>query len=244
MSEIYQTIPQPGAFHPQRVNQYVKAMAMAASVHNGPVRVDFGAPALADTDAIVTQAQDLEADNAKTLTSFLGAIGSAAPAPYGRNITATAGAAVGSGTSVVITINGFDYLHQPMTETITVAHADGTNTIAGKKAFYGPTSIASDGGGSVDTYILIGYGALLGLPFRAIKVFTEEADGVPDGTLGSLVAGVLTDPQTATTGDPRGTYDPHTTLDGSANVTATFLFDSYVNASGNGGLHGIKHYSA
>lgn len=54
---------------------------------------------------------------------------------------------------------------------------------------------------------------------------------------------VLTDPQTVTTGDPRGTYDPLTAPDGSEHVVAIHGDSSY-NASGNGGLHGIRHVIA
>jgi hypothetical protein len=55
---------------------------------------------------------------------------------------------------------------------------------------------------------------------------------------------VLTDPQTATTGDPRGTYAPNVTLDGSTEVEIYAIADRGVNDDGNGGLLGIKHYFA
>lgn len=51
---------------------------------------------------------------------------------------------------------------------------------------------------------------------------------------------VLTDPQTTTTGDPRGTYDP-LTAPASYDVVIGLLGDTSYNSSGNGGLHGIKH---
>ena len=47
-----------------------------------------------------------------------------------------------------------------------------------------------------------------------------------------------TDPATATTGDPRGTYEAIMTLDGSE-IIVGLLGDNAVNASNNGGLHGI-----
>ncbi len=50
----------------------------------------------------------------------------------------------------------------------------------------------------------------------------------------------LTDPQTTTTGDPRGTYEPLRTLDGSE-IIVSMLGNNAVNASNNGGLHGIRH---
>lgn len=53
----------------------------------------------------------------------------------------------------------------------------------------------------------------------------------------------LTDPQTNVLGDPRGLYDP-LTAPASTEVVVGLIGDSSVNASGNGGLHGIKHYAA
>lgn len=54
---------------------------------------------------------------------------------------------------------------------------------------------------------------------------------------------VLTDPQTLTTGDPRGTYEPILTPDGSEIIVGLIGDPSY-NAAGNGGYHGIKHVIA
>ena len=51
----------------------------------------------------------------------------------------------------------------------------------------------------------------------------------------------LTDPQTATTADPRGTYDSLTTLAGFEIIVA-MIGDNAVNTSNNGGLHGIRQY--
>jgi len=52
---------------------------------------------------------------------------------------------------------------------------------------------------------------------------------------------VLTDPQTTTTGDPRGTYESIATFDGSTEIIVGLVGDPSYNSSGNGGLHGIKH---
>lgn len=51
-----------------------------------------------------------------------------------------------------------------------------------------------------------------------------------------------TDPATNVTGDPRGTYEPLLTPDGSEIIVA-LVGDPAVNTSGNGGLHGIAHYA-
>lgn len=54
----------------------------------------------------------------------------------------------------------------------------------------------------------------------------------------------LTDPQTTTTGDPRGTYESLAVLDGVKEIIVGMMGDNAVNAAGNGGLHGIKHVVA
>jgi hypothetical protein len=51
-----------------------------------------------------------------------------------------------------------------------------------------------------------------------------------------------TDPGTVSTGDPRGTYCPLITMDGTKEIVVGLLGDNSVNASGNGGLHGIKQF--
>lgn len=52
---------------------------------------------------------------------------------------------------------------------------------------------------------------------------------------------VLTDPQTVTTGDPRGTYESHMDMDGAKEIFVGLIGDPSYNSSGNGGLHGIQH---
>lgn len=59
-----------------------------------------------------------------------------------------------------------------------------------------------------------------------------------------FVLPTLTDPQTTTTGDPRGTYEPHTVPDGATAYVVGLIGDNSVNSSSNGGLHGIKHVIA
>ena len=85
----------------------------------------------------------------------------------------------------------------------------------------------------------IGTGAGLGLPYKAIRAGYEIANGVV-AAAGTLTAGALTDPQTATTADPRGTYTTTTTMNGTNIISAAFDFVNDVNTSNNGGLHGLR----
>jgi hypothetical protein len=71
----------------------------------------------------------------------------------------------------------------------------------------------------------------------------ETVNGV-GGTVGTLTAGSLTDPQTATTPDPRGLYTPTGTLNGTNKICIDIMPHNYVNSNGNGGLYGIAHFSS
>lgn len=55
---------------------------------------------------------------------------------------------------------------------------------------------------------------------------------------------VYTDPQTATTGDPRGLYEPFNTLDGVIEIEVIYNANRDLNASGRGGLYGMAHFFA
>jgi hypothetical protein len=142
-----------------------------------------------------------------------------ADAPFGRNVTNGAGGSV--------TIRGKDYLGQGVTETIGAS-------AAGKKAFKWIDAIDPFTGA-----VIVGWGALLGLPYRMAAVMEEVANGV-EAAPGALVPGSLVDPQTSTTGDPRGTYAPTTALNGSNRIMAKFQPYNILNANGNGGLHGMQ----
>lgn len=220
-----------GTFFPTRLSEYVPAMQYVGDVNiGGDMRISFGAPALAVAAGIIS-AQSIAAAGSLQATSLLS---STLDAPWGRNLTYVAS---GAATSTVTT-DGWDYLGQPMTETITLA---GAVPVLGTKAFKRIRQISW--GLTGGTTINVGPGASVGLPYKAIKVWTEEADGVP-AAAGTLIAAVLTDPQTATTGDPRGLYTSTTAYNGTKVITATFAFANDVNASNNGGFHGIRHFSS
>lgn len=51
----------------------------------------------------------------------------------------------------------------------------------------------------------------------------------------------LTDPNTNVLGDTRGTYESLAVFDAATEITVGLVGDPWVNASGNGGLHGIRH---
>lgn len=53
---------------------------------------------------------------------------------------------------------------------------------------------------------------------------------------------VYTDPQTVSTGDPRGLYEPFSTLDGVIEIEVVYNVNRDLNASGRGGLYGMAHF--
>ena len=217
------------SFFARRVNEYVKAMRYTSDVNfNGVTRVSFGSPVVASATAILS-AQSI-ATAGSTTTLLMTEMGGT----WGRCLQYVAS---GAATSTV-TVDGFDYLGQPVTETITL---NGASIVNGLKAFKYLRQISW--GATGGTTINVGHRNVFGLPYKALKAEYETADQVL-ASAGTLTAPVLTDPQTATTGDPRGTYTTTTTPDGSKVLTAGFHFNNDVNSSNNGGLHGIAHYAA
>lgn len=217
-------------FFPRRLSEYCPAMQYAADINlGGDSRISFGAPALAVAAGILS-AQSIASPGFVLQAASL--LLSTMDAPYGRNLTYVAS---GAATSTILT-DGWDYLGQPMSEQVTL---NGATPVVGLKCFKYIRQITA--GITAATTVNIGFGSSLGIPYRAIKVWTEESNSAP-ATVGTLTAPVLTDPATVSTGEPRGSYVTNTALDGVKVITATFAFANDVNAAGNGGLHGIAHF--
>ena len=143
----------------------------------------------------------------------------------------------------VYEVRGYVYLGQPMLERISLPNG-ATALVSGKKAFYKVREFRVITPATAAITVNVGYGDELGLPFKGYLDWAKE-DGAFVATPNStLTAAVVTDPATATTGDPRGTYNPTTALNGAKEIWVGLIGDNWVNASGNGGLHGIQHYYA
>lgn len=231
-------------FYPAGVNVYCPEMKAASEVRDGhKCRVYLGALAAADADGISAGTTiDLDAGAAQTLTSFTagtGGEGTTTGAPYGRNVTFTVTGTLATGTTVVV--HGFDYLGQPLQETVTIGTGMAP-TAASLKAFKKVTKIVNAGGANTGTATM-GWGSSIGLPFVTVAVEREIEDNVVAATSAVLTAPVFTDPQTGTTGDPRGTVVLNGTEDGSAIFELDVVVTDFINSSNNGGLHGIAHYN-
>ena len=167
-------------------------------------KISLGAPITADADGYCVS-QDLTAlgvfSVSATAAAAIAAAALAGTADVGRNVVAA-----WTGTAV-ITITGTDILGAVVKES----SASGTS-LAGKKAFKTVTGISVSAN---VTALTVGTGDVLGLPVflpGTGYVLRELQDGAAP-TAGTLVAGVST-VGTATSGDPRGTYDPNAACDG------------------------------
>lgn len=218
-----------GDFFPRRINDHVPDMQYAADVRFGGIgTIVIPAPAAPDSDGILA-AQSIA--TAVDASSFLGTLTAAAMSKFGRNVTAVAS---GAATSKV-TVYGKDYLGQPMVEELTLA---GTVTVKGKKAFKYIDRITA--GVTAATTIDVGWGDVLGLPYKSQKLISILVDNEVPGSSGTFVGGLASGTaQSATTDDPRGTYAPHSSQvpDGDRDYELTIIHDT-------SNLHGDAHYFA
>jgi hypothetical protein len=231
----------PGTFHPKRVNQYVASMQYASDVNYAAgTRISFGPVAPASANNIVN-AQSVVAAVTLDLTTLPDII-----APWGRCVTLTGSANVIAGSG--ITLRGWDWLGQPMTEQFT--SVAGATPIVGAKAFKSFNSVTfGANAGTAPVTFSIGQNTKLGLPYRALFAREETNASTPVSPVGTLVPGPFANSNNNPgTVDPRGTYQPTTVVNGSAIITAIFTFvnDLFGTPGGArpndaGGLHGFPH---
>lgn len=128
----------------------------------------------------------------------------------------------GTLTNRNVTVNGFDYYGQAMSEVIATGTVQST-TVAGKKAFFQITSATISG--ALGATIAIGTTDVLGIPVRVFNV-SYVASVKSNNTLaqdaGTFVA-ADTATATTTTGDVRGTYAPATASNGIVRTTMGIL---------------------
>lgn len=228
------TMHRHGTFFPDRINQFVNAMRYAADLSDdGLYKLSFGAPAVKDVNGIIA-AVTITGGATILPAAFVGGVEPVVDSPWGRALSFEGSAA---GTPVV-TITGFDYLGQAITETVTLLTGAETFSL---NAYSRVTQVVVASGvtGTFD----MGFSDRLGLPYKTMNVEYEIEDGVRRDA-GTFVVPILTDPSTAATGDPRGTYEPTGTLDGILEFQILARADNWINDNGNGGYYGIKHFAA
>ncbi len=214
----------------QGVNMYVPGMQYASSLNaNEGNIVSLGRPLAAGTP----QAIDIPANAQGYLATPL----VLTDTPYGRNLVLAVTVALTGSTSV--RIFGEDYLGQPMVEDIVVAGG------AMKKPFYRILGARGmPGHTTAVAQVTVARGANLSLPWKGSIEWAKEANVFIDLAFAKIVPADLTDPATATTGDPRGQYIPTAAPDGIKEYVICLRPDTAVNANNNGGLHGIRQFNA
>ena len=131
---------------------------------------------------------------------------------------------IGTGTiaNQTITISGYDYYGQAMSEAIATGTVQST-TKTGKKAFFIVTSITTTG--AVGGTVAVGTTDILGLPVRVFNVAyiaSVKSNNTLAQDAGTFVA-ADTATATTTTGDVRGTYVPATASDGTVRTVMGIL---------------------
>lgn len=234
---------------PRRTNMYVPRCDLAVDIiFNAPHEVRFGPMAVASATAILS-AQSIATAGTATLggantlvVDNVDPVNTTSPYPadfpYGPGFGRTLQLVASGASTATVTVKGKDYWGQPMTEAFT---ANGATIVQGKKAFKYIDSVTWTA--TASTTINLGTGAKFGLPYRMDVALSETTDGVA-AAAGTLVTPDLTDPATATTGDPRGLYTPTTTPDGTKFLSAFFYPNRNINTNGNGGLMGLAHFGS
>ena len=148
-------------------------------------------------------------------------------------LTTTAGAAVvttaGTPTGltytlgvapVTVTVSGWDYYGQPMSEAITSSAAVST-AVNGKKAFYQVSTVSVSA--ATGTALTVGTTDIIGIPVRVVDagyiVGVNWANTLARDTGTFVQADTAT--ATTTTGDVRGTYKPSTATNGYSRIVMT-----------------------
>lgn len=214
------------------VNNFVPDMQYHSDVSTAGITRQFTltAPVALDADGIVAAQSVATALVALTLASTYAAT-DAIMGPWGRAVSVVLS---GAGTPV-IQVRGRDYLGQPMREDIT---ASGTTPVNGKKAFKWIDSVMAATAVAATT-INVGWINVFGVPFCADALIQENVNDAVTSDAGTFTPAVKTDPGTATTGDPKGTYAPHANNAPNSSRSYRLLFHCDKNK-----LHGIKHYYA
>jgi hypothetical protein len=215
----------------RRVSNYVPAMQYSCDVHlGGTTRVNFG-PILAANPTAIANAWNIATTGQLNITAFDPRF----MAPYGKAVSVVGSAP----TTAVVTVRGFDYLGQAMTENITL---NGVTAVNGNKAFFQVTQLNISALVPAVT-VNVGFTIKMGLPYKAFRVAYEADNGGTFIGAGTLQLPAVNFPQGATSLDPRGMFTPTGTCNGVNTFTAGFDMYNDVDNLNRGGLHGIPHFA-
>lgn len=123
-------------------------------------------PAGADTDAILLAKTCTLAAQTYAAAALDGVVGDDAM-PFGRNITVTTSGGTAADAPATLTVTGVGRdLTTVITEDISVPQT--VTTAVGAKIFYKVTGLALTVGQGTDAAVEVGFGSLLGLPYKAL----------------------------------------------------------------------------
>ena len=194
------------------------------------VKVDFGAVAAADPDGILNDASATDSVQTYAVADFEVAANGGV-LDVARNITAVGTA----GADHVVTVTGTDHYGHTVVENLTL---NGTNAIAGQKAFKTVTGVSVAAGAAGDTFDL-GWGDILGLPYRLANV-DDLCSSAVDGSVEDVTIAVAdANTATATTGDVRGTVD----FTQASNGSLRFSLVMEVDASDKLAAYGVDQFA-
>jgi len=179
-------------------------------------------PATADADGICAS-QSVSAGVAALLNGAVGA-----------NLDVPRAVVAGWTNTAICTVTARDVYGNLFVEQ----SASGTS-FAGKKAAKEIVSVTFSANVTGAT---VGTSDIFGLPWRITgkrSIVAAYANDTADIASATVVAGDTTSPATATTGDPRGTYDPNSAANGTTEFTVYMVT---VNGS-EIGAKGVPHYA-
>lgn len=144
----------------------------------------------------------------------------------------------GTLTNRNVTITGYDYYGQPMSEVIATGTVQST-TVNGKKAFYQILSASISG--ALGATIAIGTTDIIGLPVRVVDAGYLVGLGWANASTRATVTFVQADTAaaTTTTGDVRGTVVPSSSTNGTSRLVVTIACNAIMvgpNATRQGAL--------
>jgi len=209
------------------VNMHVPGATFSADLDylTGEYRADYGPLPAVSANSILAAGNWAVAGN----TNVFAADYKAKLGPFGRQLSFVSLATAAN----VVTIQGRDYMGQPIRETLTINGATPVNTVKIYKALDLVSWTAPNGAA---TTVNIGFTDVLGVPYRTIAVQNWLENNLA-ATAGTLVAGLpLSTTPTGTSADPRGSVDFASASNGVINFSIIGLADLT-------SLYGNAHYA-
>lgn len=143
----------------------------------------------------------------------------------------------GNDSGITFTATGTDGYGDPQIETVTGANA---GTAVSLKAFKTVTSVVQSA--AVATTLTVGSGDKFGLPARVLvapQIAFVKWSTAFAADAGTLAIAVTTDPATAITGDPRGTYLPSSASNSSRQLVVGIYLPTPADATS---VHGVASF--